>query len=412
MDRRNFMSLLGMAGAVPVLPAVRAVAADAGPAHAAGPAPVQTESRAAFGELLDLLHQADLRYLGPEHRIVQPLDIADGHRALLHLLSAGLELVAEADPERPAFRRMVSPTRKFRGDNPDAIYFSTPIRPDRTYRIRGNVAGAVYTSISFEIGGADGSLPTGVARAINDRELQIAADGSYELLFGPEPRGGNWFKLDPGIGSITTRHYFETQTCIAADPTKLIPISIECLDPVAPKPAPTDSSIAHGIRRLTNWVRGMTVDDVPPKTIPSWVSTVPNRFNPPALPDGSIGFANRDAHYAMAPYVLKPDEALVIEGRFPKCRFANLVLWNRFMQTYDYETHRVSLNRTQTKLQPDGSFRMVLAHTNPGLPNWLDTQGRTSGLLYWRFIFPEEPIQPLATKLVLLASLSGAGLRP
>jgi hypothetical protein len=216
--------------------------------------------------------------------------------------------------------------------------------------------------------------------------------------------------LEPGVGSITTRHYFESEPSIQNQPTKIIPLSIEALTPAGPAPAQTDQSIAASIRALGNWMHGFTLEQPPivksGKPVPSWVSIVPNTFNQPALPDGSIGFANRDAHYAMAPYALKPDDALVIEGRFPKCRFANVMLWNRFLQTYDYTTHRISLNRKQTRQGPDGSFRMIVAHRDPGLPNWLDTQERPSGLMYWRFVFPEEPIQPLAAKVVPFAELT------
>jgi hypothetical protein len=42
---------------------------------------------------------------------------------------------------------------------------------------------------------------------------------------------------------------------------------------------------------------------------------------------------------------LKPDEALVIEGRLPRCTFANLVLWKRWMQSLEFRSRRVSLNR-------------------------------------------------------------------
>jgi hypothetical protein len=403
MDRRDFMMLMAAASGAPAL-------GLAGTASAAETVPVvSTESRAAFEGLLTLLQEIDVRYLGPEWHISQPQDIADGHRDLLHLLSAGLDMIAEADPERPVFHRMVSPTRKFQGDNPDAIYFSALIRDDRAYRIRGNAAGAVYTSISMEVGSADGKYPTGVARAINDKEIKIAADGSYELILSPEQRPGNWFKLEPGVGSVTTRHYFETEHCIAADLTKVVPLTIEPLDPVGPKLAPTVESIAASIRAVSNWMRGFTLQQPPMigsgRPVPGWVSLVPNKFNQPALPDGTVGFANRDAHYAMAPYFLKPDEALVIEGRYPKCRFANVMLWNRFLQTYDYVTHKVSLNRRQTVLEPDGGFRMIVAHEDPGLPNWLETQGRPSGLIYWRFIFPDEPIRPLVSRVVPLASL-------
>ena len=154
----------------------------------------------------------------------------------MNLLAAGLHLIAETDPERPAFHRMVSPICKFQGDNPDAIYYSTLIRDDRAYRIQGNIAGATYTSISMETGSAEGHYPTGVARAISDKELKIAPDGGYEMILSPTERPGNWFKLEPGTGSVTTRHYFEAQHCVAADRMKVIPLTIAPLDPVAPQP--------------------------------------------------------------------------------------------------------------------------------------------------------------------------------
>ena len=144
MDRRDFISLMAAASGASMLNVTgTAAAADAPPA-------VATQSRAAFQELLGLLQEIDRRWLSLEWHIARPQDIADGHRDMLHLLSAGLEVIGEADPERPMFQRLVSPIRKIQGDNPDAIYFSTLIRDDRAYRIRGNTAGAVYTSISME----------------------------------------------------------------------------------------------------------------------------------------------------------------------------------------------------------------------------------------------------------------------
>jgi hypothetical protein len=403
MERRDFMNLMALAAGTSIL-GMPSAAADELPG-------ISTQSRLAFQELLNILQEVDRRWLSAEWNITQPRDIADGHRTILHLLSAALDVLPEADPERPLFQRLVSPTRKIQGDNPDAIYFYTPIRDDRAYRIRGNTAGAAYTSISMELGSAGGHYPTGVARAINDKDLKVASDGSYELVLSPDQRPGNWLKLEKGTGSITTRHYFEAEPSIEKDLSKVIPLTIEPLDPVGPKPAPTDESIAASIRAVGNWMRGFTLEQPPMlrsgKPVPSWVSIVPNRFNPPALPDGQTGFANRDAHYAMAPYALKPDEALLIEGRFPKCSFANVMLWNRFLQTYDYMTHRISLNRKQTRLEQDGGFRIVVAHSDPGVPNWLDTQGRPTGLIYWRFVFPDEPIQPIAAKVVPLASLKG-----
>ena len=35
---------------------------------------------------------------------------------------------------------------------------------------------------------------------------------------------------------------------------------------------------------------------------------------------------------------------------------------------------------------------MILAHRDPGLPNWLDTEGRAFGMVFWRFMLPEGEI--------------------
>ena len=112
-----------------------------------------------------------------------------------------------------------------------------------------------------------------------------------------------------------------------------------------------------------------------------------------------------DIAYTMAPYVIGPDQALVITGRFPECRFANVCLWNRFIQSYDFNNRRISLNRKQTVLEADGSFRMVIAHRDPGVPNWLDTEGRPFGMVYWRFLLPEGEVETPRAEVVDFASL-------
>ena len=101
------------------------------------------------------------------------------------------------------------------------------------------------------------------------------------------------------------------------------------------------------------------------------------------------------------------DEAREITGRWPECRCANVSLWNRHMQTYDYSNRQVSLNRAQTQLEPDGRFRMLLAHRDPGAPNWLDTEGRPFGMVFWRFMLPEGSIEKPETRVVPFDSLAG-----
>ena len=115
----------------------------------------------------------------------------------------------------------------------------------------------------------------------------------------------------------------------------------------------------------------------------------------------------------MAPYAIAPDEALVLRGRLPACRFANVMLWNRYLQSYDYMNRRISLNRRQMQFEPDGSYRIVIAHRDPGVPNWLDSEGRTTGQVYWRIMLPEAAVetpQGRARPARVAAGLRSAGI--
>ncbi len=85
-----------------------------------------------------------------------------------------------------------------------------------------------------------------------------------------------------------------------------------------------------------------------------------------------------------------------------------MVPWNRDLQSYHYAYRQISLNRKQTRLEPDGSFRMLVAHSNPGVPNWLDSMGRASGEIYWRFILPAGDIVTPKAQVVRLSDVRAA----
>lgn len=370
-------------------------------------ADLTNESRKAFHELLDCLREIDERWLGPEWNLTSSADVAEGFRNLMHLLQGGLVGHFEDDALHPRFRRIVTPTRKFMGDNADAIYYDAPVDPSRVYRVRGRMDGAVYVSITIEAGAAEGRFASNTAGVLNDSQFDIAADGSFELRVGGPPQARNYLALPPGSARITTRHYFEEARSAAADPARHLALEIETTPRVAPGEFVGDAGVAAGIRRVANFLRGRTLEQPPManRPQPPFVSIVPNQFPQPVKP-GDFAFAAADAAYSMAPYLLGPDHALEIRGRWPVCRCANVSLWNRHMQTYDYANRQVSRNRKQTQLEPDGSFRMLLAHRDPGLPNWIDTEGRPFGLVFWRFMLPEGPIETPRARVVPFAELS------
>ena len=369
---------------------------------------IQTESRKALHELIDLLQEIDQRWAGDEWNLGSEEDIYGAHRALMHMLEGGLASHFEADPARPLFRRIVTPTRKFTGDNGDAIYFDAHVSADYEYIVRGNMNGAVYLSITVEEGTDDGSLGSATVGVLNQTQIDIANDGSFTLRVGGTAGGDdrNWIALSKNASAITTRHYFEEKTCIAADPSREPLMTIENISPVPALNSYNDTSVAAGIRRAAQFVRTRTVLQAPMANAkqPAFVGLMPNEFPKPVLPD-DLGLAAADAHYSMAPYYLAPDEALVMTGRWPTACFANVCLWNRFQQTFDYRNHQISLNRAQTELEADGSFRIVLAHQDPGINNWISTEGRALGLVFWRFMLAEGDVETPQAEVVKFADL-------
>ena len=368
---------------------------------------VDTESRGALHELIDALREADERWVSPEWNLHSADDIVGAHRALMHYLQWGLVGLLERDPAAPRFHRIVDPDRKLLGDNPDAVYFDAPVSADHAYRVRGETRGAAYVSITVESGAAWGSMDNQVVGVLNDTSFDVAAGGRFEILLGGEPQDRNWLALPAGSGSISTRHYFEEAAYAAADPERVPAMHIEVVGgDGAPPPRPSDETVAAGIRRVAALVRELTVNRPPTgQSQPrSWISRVPNEFPTPGKP-GDLGLAAFDAAYAMAPFVVGPEEALVIRARWPQCRYANVCLWNRHLQSFDYASRRISLNRAQTDADADGRFTAVISHTDPGTPNWLDTEGRPFGIAYWRFMLPEGDIDTPQAELVPLADV-------
>jgi len=47
----------------------------------------------------------------------------------------------------------------------------------------------------------------------------------------------------------------------------------------------------------------------------------------------------------------------------------------------------------------------VIAGVDPGVPNWLDTEGRAFGLVFFRYMLPEGEIETPRAELVPIGSL-------
>lgn len=364
-----------------------------------------TAAGRAFHALLDTLRDADQTFLDGPRADMDALGVAEGYRHLTHLLGYALDLYCEGDAERPVFTPLASPTQKMLGDNVDSLYHFAALRGDRRYRIRGRRGNEVYLAFCVYGGKPDGEWSERIVANISQRDIACGADGSFEIVLAAEPgaqpssplhltpSGSTLVTLAPDAVCVIVRQYF-------VDRANLRPaqFTIEALDPVPAPPPLDDATLARRLGAVATFIRE-TIQFAP---LPSGLP--PNLLGP-AMPwnPNVPGWGTPDNVYSLGLFRLEPDEALVIEGRSPRCVYFGAQLWNRYMQSLDYRYHRVSLNHAEIAFEPDGSFKLVVAHRDPGIPNWLDTAGHREGVVFCRWLQADElPAQP-TTCVVTLA---------
>jgi hypothetical protein len=343
------------------------------------------KTREALRELLDLVRGADANFLEGPRAVRDEVEALEGYRWLTEVLSVALDCYLWADAERPELIELVGPRRKFGGDNPDAFYWFAALDPRRTYRIRGRKGDACYLSLCVYGGPSDGRWSNRIVSSLNDRQMQLAPDGSFEVIVGGEPRAGNWLALAEDAVCVVTRDYL-------LDPIRGRKASwhIAAVEGAAPPPPLNDAELATRLRAAANFVRDLL--NICPIPEPAAANAL---MEPYRVPEVTYGWAAPDAAYCIGRYELADDEVLVIEGRAPACAFWNLCLWNSFLQTYDYRYERVAINGGQIEYEADGSWAIAIAARDPRRRNWLSTAGHRRGILWFRwFLAVELPERP------------------
>jgi hypothetical protein len=92
-------------------------------------------------------------------------------------------------------------------------------------------------------------------------------------------------------------------------------------------------------------------------------------------------------------FELAPDECIVVEGVQVSCRYWNLQILTRYLESGDTRHHKVGINDRQVALDSDGAFRIYAAAEDPGTRNWISTQGYARGQILIRRLLAETPMQ-------------------
>lgn len=329
------------------------------------------------------------------------IDAADGPRHVTRQLALALEGELEhSDPRHPSLHRYEAPWSQWGGPNPDNVYLRCVIDPSATYRLRADVSGVREILISL----AEGDMHLGQFGIYGERalhELAIDADGTLELFIGPdeqrENHQSNWLPTDPAARILLIRQY---QYDWEHDP--VASFQIERVDTRGePAPPPAAADIADAFARVATWVE---------RSLHVWAQYVrrntgaredggANALGPPITPPGGAPHIA----YGGGRWLLAPDEALVVTTDAPDADYWSWVTHrDHWFDSGDFASRQTSLNHTQVHIDGDGRVRFVLAHRDPGVPNWLDTGGNETGMIAYRLIgartkpVPEAVVVPIA----------------
>jgi hypothetical protein len=308
---------------------------------------------------------------------------AEGIRHLARMVSLGLTLCLEYDdPEFPRFLRHNDDVSQWGGNNPDNSYLFARIDDHHTYRIYGNAA---QTS-GFIVSLRDGFMHQGdeAVRDFASQKLRIDPNGNFDLRISAKPQPGNWLEMLPGATQVGVRIYFDDWS---AQTPPSFHIVREGQDDEAPRPLRA-ASLAAGLRAAGDWIDACLI---------YWNRFLKQRM--PFLPVNGIsppievpGGSNEVITYAGGRFVLEPGEALVLTVEPLSAEYIGFVHYSEaWFETGDLAHRSTSLNHNQLHADTDGRTRIVVSATDPGTPNWLDTERRRSGLLTMRTLNAVAP---------------------
>nr|WP_141772964.1 hypothetical protein [Mycobacterium malmoense] len=291
-------------------------------------------------------------------------DLLEGLQYLAGCIAGCMHLAFDYERDHPFLQSGTGPFTKMGLDNPDTLYFGTRVHADRDYVVTGTRG--TTTDLSFQLLGGeytDDNVPASQA-AFDDRELEIAADGSFE-----------WRVRPTSPGQLVIREVYGDWSARRGT------LTISRLDTAGTAPPPPNRETIEKryatagkqlVNRVKTWLQ-----------FPQWfyLDIPVNTMVAPRLTPGGLA----TQYSSVGHFELRPDQALVITVPVSDAPYLGFQLGSLWYISLDYINHQTSLNNTQAQADPDGKVRIVVADRNPGVTNWVETLGHRRGFLQFRW---------------------------
>lgn len=268
-------------------------------------------------------------------------------------------------------------------DAPDNIYRSATFDGAGRYVVRGTVHGPGPAQQTFVVyRGLPGVTRTMNAEGHMDEIAGIASDnivrdagGNFVITIDAEPANGRTNHLQVPR-ELSGMHLMIRDSLADWERELPVELTIERLDMPSPAPSPRsqDEMVATAVHALSgnvpfwlNWfesyVYAKPLNQIPQpwKRVQGWGMTQQGRFS----------FAQ--------------DEAWLITLDPLGAKFFDMQISDPWTKAVEYVSRTGSFNASQALANADGTITMVAAPRDPGLHNWLDTGGLTSGTFQARW---------------------------
>jgi hypothetical protein len=334
--------------------------------------------------LAEALAEAEKIITGAPH-VASEQDLAEGYDYLAGSIQASLRLAWAYQRDFPYFVASTGPYAKMGLDNPDTLYFHAYLRDDAEYVVTGRRG--TTADLSFQVLRGDYSpveVPDSLS-AFDDRAIDIAADGTFELRFGPSApgaghAGSNYFRLGAGSSMLLVREVYsdwgtERRGTIAirrADRAGCAPPAVTSPDALAKRYAVAGKILLARLRTFL--------------AFPEWfyLTEPANTMTPPRLTPGGLATQFSSAGH----YDLDDGQAMIVTvpaaGR-DTAPYQGIQLGSMWYVSLDYINHQTSLTADQARVDPDGMLRFVISERDPGVANWLECTGHRRGYVQIRW---------------------------
>lgn len=349
-----------------------------------------------WDEFCDRLKEAGRIPLGgkvPPHEV----DRTAGFRLLARNISLALQFQYENnDPLHPELLHYFDPLRKQGGDNTDALYVGAEINGTEIYRISGQRGSAQYFAVTT-VNRGDTPWGGGVVQTLFGDELDVRADGYFELWIGPEarrgemPHGCNFIRTSPETFRITFRQFF-------ADWENEQPMRarIDRISGDYPPPELSAQRFSDGLLSSVQWIHDSV--NYWARMIELWKARRNEFLAYRQLENNPLDFTP-GGEPLICYWQLPKDEALIVRVRPPQAQYWAVEFGNYWWETMDYRYRMSSTNCHYAQLEDDGELILVVSHDDPGLPNWLDPSGFAEGYVTFRWIRADHYPVPQATQV-------------